>query len=182
MKSKYQRTKIQLPTQKQSDHVILLQFIYFRYSRRPMPDEDFQPFSVSRNLIPPLHDGNGGTSNKIENQGCGSGVKDSRNDEIWFMRVRNEEGYDLDRLTHPVKTNYGLVGQDKFRQSCLPHLILHKITNEGNQRGISMSSKHNLTASIPPCQTPCSCFLIQNKLSCWNGRRVTLRLAGCSAF
>jgi hypothetical protein len=32
-----------------------------------MPDEDFQPFSVSRNLIPPLHDGNSGTSNENKN-------------------------------------------------------------------------------------------------------------------
>jgi hypothetical protein len=50
------------------------------------------------------------------------------------MRVRNKEGYDLDRLTHPVKTNYSLVGQDRFRQSCLPHLVLHRITKEDSQK------------------------------------------------
>lgn len=37
------------------------------------------------------------------------------------------------------------------------------------------------TASMPPCQIPCSCLRIQNKLSRWKGKRVNFKFEGCLA-
>lgn|SRR6266550_280980 len=62
----------------------------------------------------------------------------------------------------------------------LPHFVLrNQIISRPNGNGKTGAIR---TANIPPCQGPCSCFCIQDRLSRWKGRRVNFIFSGWGAI